>query len=77
MCVFPLDKEVRCLGFSETIALQARRVPFGPFYGGFVFQAISAVSVLIVSVGILYVLLKLGSFLDAMKAKTEAASTKT
>jgi hypothetical protein len=43
---------------------------FGPSYGGFIFQAISAVSVLIVSVGILYVLVKLGSFLDAMKGKT-------
>jgi hypothetical protein len=72
--VFPLGKEVRCLGFLDTIALQARlvprTVPFGPSYGGFIFQAISAVSVLIVSVGILYVLVKLGSFLDAMKGKT-------
>jgi hypothetical protein len=70
MCVLPLGKEVRCLGFLGTIALQARAVPFGPSYGGFIFQAISAVSVLIVSVGILYVLVKLGSFLEAMKGKT-------
>jgi hypothetical protein len=68
--VFAVDKEVRCLGFLETIALQARTVPFGPSYGGFIFQAISAVSVLIVSVGVLYVLVKLGSFLEAMKGKT-------
>jgi len=65
-----LGKEVRCLGFLDTIALQVRTVPFGPSYGGFIFQAISAVSVLIVSVGVLYVLVKLGGFLEAMKGKT-------
>ena len=44
-------------------------------YGGgsFIFGAISAVSVLIISVGIFYVLMKLGSFLDAMKEKVETA----
>ena len=36
----------------------------------FMFGAITAVSVLLVSVGILYVLMKLGRFLDAMKDKT-------
>ncbi|MGA2627888.1 MAG: hypothetical protein ABSF63_12635 [Candidatus Bathyarchaeia archaeon] len=36
----------------------------------FIFGAITAVSVLLVSVGILYVLMKLGRFLDAMKDKT-------
>jgi hypothetical protein len=47
-------------------------------YGGgsFIFAAISAVSVLIVSVGIFYVLMKLGNLLDAMKEKTEASSKK-
>jgi hypothetical protein len=47
-------------------------------YGGgsFIFGAIGAVSVLIISIGIFYVLMKLGSFLDAMKEKTEAASKK-
>jgi len=69
MCVSSLYEEVRCLGLLEAIALQARRVPVGPSYGGFIFQAITAVSVLIVSVGILYVLIKLGSFLEA-KGKT-------
>lgn len=41
-------------------------------YGGgsFIFAAIGAVSILIISVGIFYVLMKLGSFLDAMKQKT-------
>jgi hypothetical protein len=69
MRLLPLNKEVRCLGFLGTILLQARGVPFGPSYGGFIFQAVIAVSVLMVSVGILYVLLKLGSFLEAMKEK--------
>jgi hypothetical protein len=41
-----------------------------PLLGGFVFEAVFAVSVLIVSVGILYVLIKFGSYLDAMKGKT-------
>jgi hypothetical protein len=47
-------------------------------YGGgsFIFGAIGAVSVLIISIGIFYVLMKLGSFLDAMREKTEAASAK-
>ncbi len=47
-------------------------------YGGgsFIFTAISAVSTLIIAVGIFYVLIKLGSFLDAMKEQTGAASAK-
>jgi len=46
------------------------------FGGSFIFSAISAVSVLIVTVGVFYVLIKLGSLLDALKEKTEAGSTK-
>jgi uncharacterized protein YoxC len=42
----------------------------------FISGAIGAVSVLIIAVGIFYVLIKLGSFLDAMKEKTEASSEK-
>jgi hypothetical protein len=34
------------------------------------------VSVLIVAVGVFYVLMKLGSFLEAIKEKTEAGSAK-
>ena len=47
-------------------------------YGGgsFIFGAISAVSMLIITVGVFYVLIKLGSFIDAMKEKTEAGSAK-
>jgi hypothetical protein len=46
------------------------------FGGSFIFGAISAVSILLITVGVFYVLIKLGSFLDAMKEKTEAGSTK-
>jgi hypothetical protein len=47
-------------------------------YGGgsLIFGAIGAVSVLIIAVGIFYVLMKLGSFLDAMKEKTESTTAK-
>lgn len=58
------------MGFLDSIVLQTRMAPFRPLIGGFVFEAVFAVSVLIVSVGILYVLIKLGSYLDAMKGKT-------
>ena len=44
--------------------------------GSFIFQAITAVSILLVAVGIFYVLIKLGSLIDAMKEKTEAARAK-
>jgi hypothetical protein len=46
------------------------------FGGSFIFGAISAVSVLLIAVGLFYVLMKLGSLLDAMKEKTEAGSAK-
>jgi hypothetical protein len=62
-------EEVRCLGFLDSIVLQTRMVPLRPLFGGFILEAAFAVSVLIVSVGILYVLIKLGSYLDAMKGK--------
>ena len=46
-------------------------------YGGsFLFGAISAVSVLIITIGVFYVLIKLGSLLDALKEKAEAGSAK-
>jgi hypothetical protein len=46
-------------------------------YGGsFLFGAVSAVSVLLITVGVFYVLIKLGSLLDALKEKTEAGSAK-
>ena len=57
------------MGFLDSIVLQTRIAPFRPLLGGFIFEAVFAVSVLIVSVGILYVLIRLGSYLDAMKGK--------
>jgi len=44
--------------------------------GGFIFGIITPVSMLLVTVGIFYVLIKLGQFLDAMKEKTEVGSAK-
>jgi len=46
------------------------------FGGSFIFGAIGAVSVLLITIGVFYVLIKLGSLLDAMKEKTEAGSAK-
>ena len=57
------------MGFLDSIVLQARIAPMRPFFGGFIIEVAFAVSVLMVSVGILYVLIKLGSYLDAMKRK--------
>jgi hypothetical protein len=53
--------------------LPARGTGFG---GSFIFGVIGAVSVLLITVGVFYVLIKLGNLLDAMKEKTEASSTK-
>jgi len=44
--------------------------------GSFIFQAITAVSSLLVAAGILYVLVKLGGLIDAMKEKTETSPAK-
>jgi hypothetical protein len=41
----------------------------GMMADSFIFAAITALSILMVTMGILYVLLKLGRFLDAMKDK--------
>ena len=52
-----------------------RRMGFGMGFGGsFIFGAIGAVSVLLITIGVFYVLIKLGRLLDAMK--TEAGSAK-
>jgi hypothetical protein len=66
------------MGILDIVLQTAPRLPArAPGYGGsFIFQAVTAVSVLLVAVGIFYVLIKLGSLLDAMKEKTEAGSTK-
>lgn len=44
--------------------------------GSIIYGAIGAVSILIVTVGVFYVLVKLGSFIDALKEKTEATSAR-
>lgn len=44
--------------------------------GSFIFAIITPVSMLLVTVGIFYVLIKLGSFIDSLKEKTEAGSAK-
>lgn len=46
------------------------------FGGSFIFGAIGAISVLLITIGVFYVLIKLGNLLDAMKEKTEASSAK-
>ena len=46
------------------------RIPVRGFgVGGLIFGIVVAVSILMVSIGFFYVLLKLGRFLDAMKEK--------
>lgn len=70
------------MSLLQTIILQTTSHPSYPMQrvgyggGGFLYGAIGAVSILIISIGIFYVLMKLGSFLDAMKEKTEASTKK-
>ena len=73
-------KEVKeKMSLDQTVlqtASHSGRMMFGFGGGGFIFGAISAVSVLIIAVGIFYVLMKLGGLIDAMREKTETASKK-
>ena len=65
------------LNLFDTVLQTAPGFGSRPGMGGsFIFQAITAVSTLLVAVGIFYVLVKLGSFIDAMKEKTETGSAK-
>jgi hypothetical protein len=63
------------LNLLQTVLQTAVRNPArAPAMGAsFIFGAIMAVSVLLITVGVFYVLWKLGGLLDAMKEKTEAA----
>jgi len=63
------------LSILQTVLQTAVRNPArAPAMGAsFIFSAIMAVSVLLITVGVFYVLWKLGGLLDAMKEKTEAA----
>ena len=62
----------------ETILAAAppRFGSWGPSMSGLLFGLITPVATLLITVGVFYVLIKLGSFLDAMKEKTEAGSEK-
>ena len=60
---------------SQMVLQTAIRNPArGPaMAGSFIFGAVTSVSILLITVGVFYVLWKLGGLLDAMKEKTEAA----
>lgn len=66
------------MSILETVLQAAPRYPTrAPGMGGsFIFAIITPVSMLLVTVGIFYVLIKLGSFIDSLKEKTEAGSAK-
>ncbi len=65
------------MSILETVLQTAPRYPTRtPGMGGFIFGIIMPVSILLVTVGVFYVLIKLGQFLDALKEKAEAGSTK-
>jgi hypothetical protein len=67
--------EVIWLNILQAVLQTAVRNPApAPATGAsFIFGTIMAVSVLLITVGVFYVLLKLGGLLDAMKEKAEAA----
>jgi hypothetical protein len=58
--------------FETILAAAHRFAPRSPGIGGFIFGLVTPVAILLVTVGIFYVLIKLGSFIDALKEKTEA-----
>jgi len=66
------------MSLLQTVLQSAPSNPLRTGYGGgsFIFGAIGAISILIISVGIFYVLMKLGGLIDAMREKTEAGSAK-
>ena len=60
----------------DTVLQTAPRLASRGMGGSFIFGAVTAVSILLVAVGIFYVLVKLGGFIDAMKEKAEIGSAK-
>ena len=60
----------------DTVLQTAPRLASRGMGGSFIFGAVTAVSILLVAVGIFYVLVKLGGFIDAMKEKAESSSPK-
>jgi hypothetical protein len=65
------------LSLLDTVLQTAPRYPARGFgFGAFIFGVIGVVSILLITLGVFYVLIKLGGLLDAMKEKTEAGSAK-
>lgn len=66
------------MSILETVLQAAPRYPTRTpgMSGSFIFAIIAPVSMLLITVGIFYVLIKLGQFLDAMKGKAEVGSAK-
>jgi len=62
------------MSFLDTVlqaapGMQGAQQPSGMMIDTFIFQAIMALSILIVTMGIFWVFIKLGRFLDVMKDK--------
>ena len=69
--------EVIWLGMIETILQIAPRVSRTfPMSGSPIFGLVTSVSILLVAVGVFYVLIKLGGFIDSLKEKAESGSVK-
>lgn len=69
--------EVIWLSMIETILQTAPRVPRTlPMGGSPIFGLVTSVSILLVAVGVFYVLIKLGGFIDSLKEKAESGSVK-
>jgi len=67
------------LSLLDTVLQTAPANPmrgFGFGFGSLIFGAIGAVSILLITVGVFYVLIKLGGLIDALKDKAEAGSPK-
>jgi hypothetical protein len=58
--------------FQTILATAHRLGARGPGMGGFLFGLIIPVAILLVTVGVFYVLIKLGGFIDSLREKTEA-----
>ena len=67
------DEVIRLSIFETILATAPRYTPRSAGMGGISFGIITPVSILLVTVGVFYVLIKLGGFIDALKEKAEAA----
>ena len=59
--------------FETILATAPRFAPRSPGMGGIFSGLIIPVSILLVTIGVFYVLIKLGGFIDSLKEKAEAA----